>query len=63
MSYTGFEKLQCTLTTSGNIIEYMNVERHLLVISDRLNVLKQQKLSLNLKNIATFTYFYWQSII
>ena len=58
MSYTGFEKLQCTLTTSGNIIEYMNVERHLLVISDRLNVLKQQKLSLNPKNIATFTYFY-----
>lgn len=45
MSYRGFEKLQCTLTTSGNISEYMNVERHLLVISDRLNVLKQQKLS------------------
>ena len=47
MSYRGFEKLQCTLTTSGNISEYMNVERHLLVISDRLDVLKQQKLSLN----------------
>ena len=45
MSYRGFEKLQCTLTTSGNISEYMKVERHLLVISDRLNVLKQQKLS------------------
>ena len=34
MSCTGFEKLQCTLTTSGNTSEYMNVERHLLVISD-----------------------------
>ena len=45
MIYRGFEKLQCTLTTSGSISEYMNVERHLLVISDRLNVLKQQKLS------------------
>ena len=45
MSYRGFEKLQCTLTTSGNIREYMNAERRLLVISDRLNVLKQQKLS------------------
>ena len=57
MSYRGFEKLQCTLTTSGNISEYMNVERHLLVISDRLDVLKQQKLSLNPKNYCNIYLF------
>lgn len=32
----------------------MSVERHLLVISDRQDVLKQQKLSLNPKNIYLF---------
>ena len=56
MSYRGFEKLQCTLTTSGNISEYMNVERHLLVISDRLDVLKQQKLSLNPKKYCNILF-------